>query len=414
MGTYALYTLSSLGLALNRSSYPALLVLRALQSLGASAVLAVAYGVVADVSPPAERGAMLGPIMGAANLAVCVGPVVGGWVALGSGGYVWVFWTLVMFGGVVLGLVGWVFPETARAVVGNGSVKPKRWRRTWWELVVEWVRDRDRDRGEGEGKSGAGAMKKRFKIPNPLDCLRILFWKDSALVLWTAASPYAVYYCVQTTIPPIYKDVYGFDELKIGLAFLTGGVGVVVGGYLNGKMMDVNYRVAAKRVGHTIDTVAGDDLDDFPIEQARARGYWVITTVYIATLTGYGWAVQRRAHVSVPLILQFMLGVLCTCFQQTFNALLVDIFPASPSTAAAAGNITRCGLSSVAVAVMQPLVDGMGRGWFFTALTVISGGGGLVANFAITRWGMAWRRERLAKTRRNDKDEDAEKGGDEG
>lgn len=54
-------------------------------------MLAVAYGVVADMCVPAERGKMLGPLMGAANLPVCIGPVIGGWVALGSGSYEGVF-----------------------------------------------------------------------------------------------------------------------------------------------------------------------------------------------------------------------------------------------------------------------------------------------------------------------------------
>ena len=40
---------ASLGLALNESSYAALIVLRALQSLRASAVLSVSYGTVADI-----------------------------------------------------------------------------------------------------------------------------------------------------------------------------------------------------------------------------------------------------------------------------------------------------------------------------------------------------------------------------
>ena len=91
LATYAIYTVASLGLALKRHSYAALLILRVLQSLGAPAVLAVAFGVVADVCPPAKRGAMLGPTQGAAYSAVCFGPVTGGWVSLSSGGSAWVF-----------------------------------------------------------------------------------------------------------------------------------------------------------------------------------------------------------------------------------------------------------------------------------------------------------------------------------
>lgn len=416
--TYALYTIASIGLALNQHSYVALLVLRALQSLGASAVLAIAFGVVADVCPPAERGAMLGPTQGAANLAVCLGPVIGGWVVLASRGFEWVFWALAIFGGTVLALVGLALPETARNVVGNGSVEATGGRRTWWSIASVWVGRRKKkkrrtvdgevmeDGGEMTGETSAGkgkerkvGNKKRFKTANPLAAIRIIFYRDTALVLWMAASPYAVWYCVQTSIPSIYKDIYNFNEFQIGLSYLTGGTGTVLGGYANGKLMDRNYRATAHKRGHTIDQVSGDDLDDFPIEIARAQGSWYLLAVYIGALAGYGWSVQSHAHESVPMILQFLLAALCTSFQQTFNALLVDIFPASPSTAAASSNIIRCTLSAVAVALVQPLVDSMGRGWFFALLAFVSGGGGLLTNWAINTRGMRWRRQRLSKSK---------------
>ncbi|KAL8865640.1 MAG: hypothetical protein Q9198_009226, partial [Flavoplaca austrocitrina] len=148
-------------------------------------------------------------------------------------------------------------------------------------------------------------------------------------------------------------------------------------------------------IGHTVDKVFGDDLNHFPIEQARARGSWYMLGVYLCALGGYGWAIDFHAHMGIPLILQFVLAALCTAFQQTFNALLVDIFPASPNTAAASGNITRCALSAVAVAILQPMVDGMGRGWYFNLLSLVSGGGGIITNWLITMRGMTWRHQRL-------------------
>ena len=191
-------------------------------------------------------------------------------------------------------------------------------------------------------------------MANPLAPIRIILWKDTALILWMAGSPYAVWYCIQASIPTIFKDVYGFNEIQIGLSYLTGGAGTVVGGYANGKLMDRNYKATAREAGHTIDKFSGDDLFNFPIERARSRGSWYLLATYICTLTGYGWSVQANTHKCVPLILQLVLAALCTCFQQTFNALLVDIFPASPSTAAASSNITRCALSAIAVAVLEP------------------------------------------------------------
>lgn len=124
----------------------------------------------------------------------------------------------------------------------------------------------EKDRG---AKTGPG-KKAKFKMANPMAALRILFWKDTALVLWMAGSPYAVWYAVQASIPPIYKGIYHFNELQIGLCYLTGGFGTESGGYLNGKLMDWDYRATARSIGHTIDKVSGDDLNDFPIERARA------------------------------------------------------------------------------------------------------------------------------------------------
>ena len=414
--TYALYTAASLGLALNRHSYAALLILRALQSLGASAVLAIAFGVAADLSPPAERGSILGPTQAAANLAVCLGPVIGGWVALGSGGFEWVFWALVIFGGTVLCIVAFALPETARNVVGNGGKDAIGWDKTVWSILIGERREKRKETREGcdlEGaneklgngpsemrQSGKSGKREKFKLANPMAPIRIIFWKDTALILWMAGSPYAVWYCIQASIPAIFKDVYGFNEFQIGLSYLAGGAGTVVGGYANGKLMDRNYRATAREAGHTIDKVSGDDLATFPIEKARSRGSWCLLATYICALTGYGWSVQANAHKSVPLILQFLLAALCTCFQQTFNALLVDIFPASPSTAAASSNITRCALSAIAVAILEPLVNAMGRGWFFTLLTILSGGGGLLSNWTIRAYGMEWRQQRLLKNQR--------------
>jgi len=83
--------------------------------------------------------------------------------------------------------------------------------------------------------------------------------------------------------------------------------------------------------------------------------------------------VHYRVHVLVLLILQFMQGFWGTCFYTAYNTLLVDVFPESPSTAAAAASITRCAMAAAGVAVLQPLLDAAGRGWFFTVLGLWSG-----------------------------------------
>lgn len=100
--------------------------------------------------------------------------------------------------------------------------------------MSETLDEKDRGAKRGPGKEA------KFKMANPMAALRILFWKDTALVLWMAGSPYAVWYAIQASIPPIYKDIYHSNKLQISLCYLTGGFGTISGGYLNGKLMDWN------------------------------------------------------------------------------------------------------------------------------------------------------------------------------
>ena len=405
--TLSLYVIGNLGLAVNKNSYSVLLALRALQSLGASAAFAVSYGVVADVCVPSERGGMLGPVSMALNLGTCIGPVVGGWVAYTSGSYEWVFWVLLIVGAVLLLGVGALLPETARSVVGNGSGRKRlsRWEGSWCSTCKHWIRGGKKStskiekekQAEGEDEIYNHSVLRRLRIRNPLACLRIIFHLDTCLVLWMHGSFYTVDYALVAAVPDIYRSIYHFNELQIGLAYLPRGAGIITGGYCVGKVMDRNYKVTAKKIGWTINRVSGDDLDTFPIERARSRGSSWLLIISTATLVGYGWAVSRHSHVSIPLILQFIQGFWGTYFYTTYNTLLVDIFPESPSTAAAAASITRCAMAAAGVAVLQPLLDVAGRGWFFTLLGLWSGAFGAVV-VRLIRWkGMQCRTRRMGK-----------------
>ena len=110
-----------------------------------------------------------------------------------------------------------------------------------------------------------------------------------------------------------------------------------------------------------------------------------------ATMIGYGWTVQYHAHPAIPLILQFLQGFWGCYGYTTFSTLLVDSFPQSPSTAAAATSITRCAMAATGVAVLQPLLNAAGRRWYFTALDLWSGILSALC-VALLQWkGMHWR-----------------------
>lgn len=388
--TFIIFTVASLGLALNRDSYSVLLILRVIQSAGCSATAAISYGVLSDVAMPAERGRMLGAAMVAANAGPSIGPLLGGILA-DRAGWRWVFWFLVVLGTTFLLTLVMLFPETARAIVGNGSIPVRRWKRPVLSFLFEDHEARNHlCTLMNQGKSST------FRVPSPFPALRIIFYKDAALVLWISAVHYLVYYSVQATMPSMFASIYNLSELQIGLSYLSIGIGVAAGGYSNGKFLDINYSRTAKQIGFIINRISGDDLCTFPVERARTRFAPGLILLCSITLMGYGWTFQERTHLAVPLILQFILGFLTTCTVQTFNTLLVDIFPKSPSTASASGNITRCALSAGGVAAMQPLFNSLSYGWVFTIVGAISGMSAIAALLLIKSNGMKWRNQRGA------------------
>jgi len=395
--TFTIYCAASLGLALNKHSYVALIVLRSLQSIGGSAVMSLAYAVVADISVPAERGKILGPMLASTNLGPCFGPVIGGGIVLATGQTQWCFWVLFIFGISSLMMIGWTMPETARSIVGNGAVCPHSLWRTWSSYLMPSSSQEPEIQGSStsvdgvnQGKLGVGA----WSFPNPLTSVRLIFHADTSLTLWSAASPYAMWYCIQASIPLIYGQQYGYNPLAVSLCFLSGGAGVILGGFIAGRLMDFNYKKTAEKFSLPIDRVTGDNLRNFPIEAARSRGSYLLHVFSIAALVGYGWAIQLRVHPSVPLILQLFIGARCTIVLQQFSTLIVDIFPGKAGTAAASNNITRCTLSAAAVALLQPMKEAIGNGWMFTILGLIDGLSSIFAVMILRKWGWAWRLNR--------------------
>ncbi|OQU95509.1 hypothetical protein CLAIMM_01698 [Cladophialophora immunda] len=268
LASFTIYTLASLGLALNPSSYAALLVLRALQSLGSSAVLSICYGVVSDICMPSERGEMLGPVLAAANLGTAIGPIVGGWIARSSGSVWWAFWALVIFGALMVLTLGLFLPETARTVVGSGSVEDQVWNRPLIDLT--------KPVGLRPGQSNEQPTRpptRSVKFRSPLMSIRIMAYPDTALVLWLVGTFYALWYTVQASIPYTYgRHPYNFNELQIGLAYLPGSAGVIFCMYITGKAMDHNHRLVARQAGLVVDKAKAEDLVGFRSSGREVEG----------------------------------------------------------------------------------------------------------------------------------------------
>ena len=172
---------------------------------------------------------------------------------------------------------------------------------------------------------------------------------------------------------------------------------MTIGGIIAGRLVDHNYARTAEK--HNIDPniskmTRGSSLGNFPIGLARHRRCEPFLLAQMLLVAGYGWAVHFRVNPAVPLVLQFLSCAMSTLLSHTASAFLVDISPDQSSTAYASGQILRCGISAASAAVLQPLVDAIGGGWYFTAFSLLIGLCGLCSVW-VGRWkGMEWRQRR--------------------
>ncbi|KAL8807730.1 MAG: hypothetical protein Q9182_000541 [Xanthomendoza sp. 2 TL-2023] len=158
------------------------------------------------------------------------------------------------------------------------------------------------------------------------------------------------------------------------------------------RILDRDYHITARSHNLPVDKVRGDNLLTFPIERARLRSAFIPIGITAVTFIGYGWSLHFHAHLSIPLILQFLLGLSVQMCFNINNTLLIDINYRTPATAQAASNIIRCALAAIAVAVLEDVMARIGIGWTFTLLGFGAMGSGMLY-WVDRRWGMGWRTE---------------------
>lgn len=387
------------------------MVLRMVQSGGSSGTLALGYAVVADIATSAERGKYMGVVGAGINVGPALSPVIGGVLAQFLG---WraIFWFCFIFSCAVLLLYAFSVPETCRAIVGNGSVPPQGWHMTFVDLARAKMRARKSSKEEQSGAGGThrqeeeeqeeqagGPQRPKLRFPNPLRALAVAFDKGIGLVILYNSLLYLVFIISVSTLSTQFKEIYGYNDLEIGLCYLPYGAGCFIAAISQGYMLDWNYRRVARRIGFTVDRRRGDDLSNFPIEEARIQPLYVFVTAGLVAMILYGWVLELRPSVAAPLCLHFAIGLCITGSFGILNTLIVDLSPEAPATAVAANNFVRCELGAAATAVIQLMIGAMGTGWCFTFFALLPAVCSPIL-WAETRYGIQWRKEKRARRER--------------
>lgn len=384
---YVIYIIANVGLAL-QTNYVALLILRMVQAVGCSAAIALAFAIVSDISTSAERGKYMGYAGAGILCGPAFGPTLGGVLAQYLG---WrsVFWFLAIFSGVLLILFVFLFPETCRNVVGNGSIPARGINQS----VISCIQQRKLAKQSTEIHDVQEATPAKRKISlNPLATLRILGEKESCIILLYNGFFFTGMMITTSSIPTLFKEAYGLNELNIGLCYISNGVGSLLSSLTMGHVVDWNFRRHAARLGMPISKGKQQDLTNFPIERVKLEIVLPGHVIGILGLILFGWTVKFQTHLVGPEIALFVIGFgISTAFNIT-NGLLIDLHRDKPAAATAAINFVRCLMSAGGSAAIIPMCRAMNPGWAFTFIGLV-----YVVLIGAVVWirqnGLRWRQE---------------------
>jgi multidrug resistance protein len=340
----SILVLSSIGMALcPTDQFWLLLFLRCFQSGGSASTIALGAGVIGDISTSKERGGYFGMFNLGPMLAPCLGPSLGG-VLSQELGWRSIFWTIVIMVAVCLLCVALFLPETLRSIAGNGSLPvPKRLR----ALVPIVGRKASREAYDPATKA---------KSKQSINPFVILTYPDVIVLLTFTGIVYAVNYTITATISSAFHRIYpDLSQTVLGLCYLPTGAGMIIGSTMTGKMLDWEYSRIKKRLG-----------ENFTIEYARLRIMPFYLGLFIVCVIGWGWSIQARAHMAVPLVLGTMLGWTSIGILNTTMTLNIDILQSRSSGATACTNLVRCSLAAIMISVIDRMTTSWGDGWTYT------------------------------------------------
>jgi MFS family permease len=231
---------------------------------------------------------------------------------------------------------------------------------------------------------------------NPLSSLKLLFHKETAILIFYSGTIYASSYMVLSTLPAQLQKNYGFDTLHISFCFFSTGFGTMSAVLLAGRLLDWNFRRHAKLLGMEISNNKQQDLKDFPIEVARLEVSLPLLLLGGVSLIAYGWTIQVRTSLAAPLVFLFLQSFGNSVAFSGFSNLIMDLNRDKPGTASAAMNLVRCLMGAGGVAFAGPLINAGGVGW----LAITIAGIWLVFSplvIVVIRYGPMWREEKRLK-----------------
>ncbi|TQN64743.1 Efflux pump rdc3 [Colletotrichum shisoi] len=339
------FTLFTVAVALSQNM-AMMMAFRFLMGLAGAVPITIGSGSIADIMPVEMRGrAMsawaLGPLLGP-----CIGPVAGGYL-IKAAGWRWIYWLVVIVGGIFIPLSWFYIKETYAPLI--------------LERKAERLRKETGNQNLRSKLQADSRMIDTFKhaIVRPL---KLLFMTPIVtLMALYVAIVYGILYLLITTFSFVYKDYYGFDEGTVGLTFLPAGIGMMIGIAVFGSLTDaIVLRNNARNIEHT--------------PEARLSPVIAMpcTVVLPVGLFIYGWTTEKGVHFIVPMlgVVIFSIGLMgvMTCIQNY----LLDSYPLYAASVTAALAVLRSLSGALLPLGGLEMYNALGLGWGNSLLAFIS------------------------------------------
>ncbi|KAG4035338.1 hypothetical protein MFRU_001g01090 [Monilinia fructicola] len=363
MSTY-LFTNMFLGIQRN---FIAMLILRMLQSIGSSVCALMGPTIIAEIATRTQRSKYHAIIAVGPALCPSLGPVIGSIIAHQLG-WRFIFYILGIPALICVILIYFFLPESLDELEMSKALssKPKILSLNFQPSLP-------------------------FRIPDPLRILRTVNNKNAILIMMINGIHFMTFSCLQGSIATSFGKVHGFSQIHAGLAYLPAALGSAVAPFFLIRMVDHDYEIVS-RIHNFPPNIPPPELVKYPIEKARLRGMYIMVAMSALGVTVYGWSLERKWHVSVPLVCEFFVGTFMNFIFSICSLLIMDITPGASFTALAALVMIRSSFAGAGLAVIEILLKNLGIGWTFSIFA-----GACAACMGLVwmemRWGLQWREQ---------------------
>jgi MFS family permease len=210
-----IYVIASIVLSLS-PTIQFLFVFRGAQAIGMAPILDISRAILQDIALPYERDDFSGFFRRYHSMLYVFAPAMGG-LFLSTLHFRFIFVFLLSVSAAALVIIAFGLPETARGVVGNGSIPATGIHvpfALWFRPQRDEGEDNENTRRPGDGFIEAPTVD--FTEP-----LRLFKEKDIRAGLMFGGVVFAVWMMVTVSTPGMFRKAFGLNDVMLGLAFVA-------------------------------------------------------------------------------------------------------------------------------------------------------------------------------------------------